>query len=185
MASNECDNNQNLVEPDMDTTPATQAEDKPVKPTIPEEEFGSGICDSAYQPQAWKDMRKLFQQEKLSDIMLMAEGQSIPCHKFLLAAASGYFYNRLVVEPESIEHNLLEVKDISFLTLRVIVSYIYTGHINITVENARDVFPVLNVLGLKSACGTQVHVSSFWWMQLTLQTVLACTEWPLNRMLNC
>ncbi len=151
MASNACDK-QNLVETDMDTTPATQTEDKPVKPTIPEEEFGSGICDSAYQPQAWKDMRKLFQQETLSDIMLMAEGQSIPCHKFLLAAASGYFYNRLVVEPESFEHNLLEVKDMNFLTLKVIVSYIYTGCINITVENATDVFPVLKMLGLKSAC---------------------------------
>ncbi len=152
MASDMCDSNQNLVEVDMDTTPCTLHEAMSTKPTIPEEEFGSGICDSAYQPQAWKDMRKLFQQETLSDIMLMAEGQSIPCHKFLLAAASGYFYNRLVVEPEVIEHNLLEVEDVSFLALKIIVSYIYTGCINITVENARDVFPVLKMLGVKSAC---------------------------------
>ncbi len=152
MASNACDDNQNLVETGMDATPGTQPEDKPVKPTIPEEEFGSGICDSTYQPQAWKDMRKLFQQETLSDIMLMAEGQSIPCHKFLLAAASEYFYNRLVVEPERVEHNLLEMEDIRFLTLKIIVSYMYTGYISITVDNSTDVFPVLKKLGLKSAC---------------------------------
>ncbi len=152
MASNVFDSNHDIVEVDKAATPTTQPDDMPTKPTIPEEEFGSGLCDSTYQPQAWKDMRKLFQQETLSDIMLMAEGQSIACHKFLLAAASEYFYNRLVVEPESVEHNLLELKDISFPALKVIISYIYTGHINITVENARDVFPALKVLKLKSAC---------------------------------
>ncbi len=152
MASNVCDSNQNSVEIDMDATQVTQPEDKPVKPTIPEEEFGSGICDFSYQPQVVKDMGKLFQQETFSDVMLMAEGRSIPCHKFVLAAASEYFYNRLVMEPEGVKHNLLELEDISFPLLKVIISYIYTGCINITVENASDVFPVLQRLKLKSAC---------------------------------
>ncbi len=119
MALNICNGNQNSVEVDMDTTQPTQPEDNPVKPTIPEEEFSSGICILAYQPQVWKDIGTLFQQETFSDVMLMAEGQSIPCHKFLLAAASEYFYNRLVVEPEGVKHNLLELEDISFPALKV------------------------------------------------------------------
>ncbi len=121
------------------------------KPIIPEAEFGLGICDSAYRPRTWGEIGKLFQQETLSDVMLMAEGQSIPCHKFLLASASEYFYNRFVVEIETDNHNLLEIEGISFNALKVIVSYQYTGHINITEKNVKDVMPACKMLKLTSA----------------------------------
>ncbi len=126
----------------------------PRQPTIPEDEFGSGTLDSAYQPQVWRDVGKLFQQETLSDVMLMAEGQSIPCHKFLLATASEYLYDKLVHASDTVNHNLLELKDINFQTLKVIVSYLYTGHINITVQNAPDVISACKDLKLRSAYET-------------------------------
>ncbi len=124
-----------------------------VKATIPEDEFGSGTVDSTYQQQTWNGMGKLFQQETLSDVMLMTEGQSIPCHKFLLAAASEYFYDKLVAVSDAVGcHNLVEIEGISFHTLKIIVSYLYTGHIKITVENAEDMIPACKMLNLHSAC---------------------------------
>ncbi len=120
------------------------------KPTLPESEFGLGLCDNTYQQRTWSGMGELFQSEKLSDVMLMAEGQSIACHKFLLAAASEYFYN-FVVETERDNPNLLEIPGISFNALKVIVNYLYTGNVNITAENAKDVIPVFKMLKLKSA----------------------------------
>ncbi len=131
--------------------------DEDTMSTILETEFGLGISDSAYRPKTWIGMGKLFQQETLSDVMLMVEGQSIPCHKFLLAAASEYFYNRIVVDTETIKtdnHNLLDIEGISFNALKVIVSYLYTGNINITEENAKDVIPACKMLKLTSACDT-------------------------------
>ncbi len=122
--------------------------------TIAESEFGSGTSDSSYQARVWKDMGKLFQQETLSDVMLMAEGQSIPCHKFLLVASSEYFYNRLAAASDAVDHNLLEIEGISFQTLKVIVGYLYTGNINITVDNAGDVISVCKTLKLNSAYDT-------------------------------
>ncbi len=122
--------------------------------TIAEKEFGSGTSDCNYQARVWKDMGKLFQRDTLSDVMLMAEGQSIPCHKFLLAAASEYFYNKLVAASDAVDHNLLEIEGISFQTLKVIVSYLYTGNINITVENAGDVISLCKTLKLSSAHDT-------------------------------
>ncbi len=132
-------------------TPLTLPHGTATRPTLPEAEFGLGLSDSAYRPQTWSRMGKLFQQETLSDVMLMAEGQSIPCHKFLLASASEYFYNRLVVDNNTVNHNLLEIEGISFSALKVIVSYLYTGNINITTENANDVIPVCKMFQLKSA----------------------------------
>ncbi len=141
-----------------DETESSETEillEAPVKLTIPEDEFGSGTMDSTYQPQTWGKMGKLFQQETLSDVMLMAEGQSIPCHKFLLAAASEYFYDKLVAASDAVGgHNLVEIEGISFHTLKIIISYLYTGHIKITVENAKDMIPACKMLKLHSACET-------------------------------
>ena len=122
--------------------------------TFPEKEFGSGTLDCNYQPRVWKDMGKLFQQEILSDVMLMAEGKSIPCHKFLLVAASEYFYSKLLAASDAVDHNLLEIENISFQTLKLVVNYMYTGHINITVENSGDVLPACTILKLSSAYDT-------------------------------
>ncbi len=132
----------------------------PAKLTIPDPELGGWdlrLPTLAYPPQVLRDiMGKLFQQETLGDVTLMTEGQSIPCHKFLLVAASEYFYNKPAVASNPVDHNLLEIEGISFQTLKVIVSYIYryTGNINITVDNAGDVIPACQLLKLHSACAT-------------------------------
>ena len=154
------------LDEDHNETTAPTIFDRPaINPTLPEAEFGLGISDSVYRPQTWSGMGKLFQHEILCDVMLMAEGQSIPCHKFLLAAASEYFYVRLVLDTESLNSNLLEVEGISFSALKVIVSYLYTGNINITTENAKDVIPACKMLRLTSAYDTCENI--------TLETVTA------------
>ena len=150
MEPGKCENALSEME-SMDTETSVDA---PVAFTIPKDEFGCGTLDSAYSPQMWRDMGKLFQQETLSDVMLMAEGQSIPCHKFHLAVASEYFYDRLAVASDAVNHNLMEIEGISFHTLKIIVSYLYTGNINITVENAGDVIPACKILKLNSAFAT-------------------------------
>ncbi len=137
-----------------ETTQPTFPQDLSITSSMPQTDFGSGICDSAYRPQTWSGMGKLLQQEILSDVMLVAEGQSIPCHKFLLASASEYFYNRLVMETENVNHNLIEIEGINFNVLKIIVSYLYTGHINITKENVVDVIPACKMLKLTTACDT-------------------------------
>ncbi len=139
---------------DVETTPPSLRQVPIIKPTLPVAEFGCGISDSTYRPHAWSGMAKLFQQETLSDVMLMAEGQSIPCHKFLLAAASDYFYNKLVVDAEAVNGGLLEIEGISFTTLKAIARYLYTGDINITAENTWDLIPACKMMNLTSACDT-------------------------------
>ncbi len=93
-----------------------------------------------YNTRVLDDMRNLFQQEILTDVMVAVNGQSIACHKVLLAAASRFFYLKFVTSPESLDHNLLEVEDVDFETLRSIVVFIYKGGIELTVENVKKVF---------------------------------------------
>ncbi len=95
----------------------------------------------AYKARVWEDLRTLFQQDHLTDIMLAADGQSIPCHRVLLAAASEFFRDKLVTNPESVQHNLLDIERIDFDTLVSVVSFIYNGDIDLTVEKALKVCP--------------------------------------------
>ena len=69
---------ENRIDDSMDGTDEDPTPALSTKPTLPEAEFGLGLCDDRYQQQTWSGMGKLFQSEKLSDVMLMAQGQSIP-----------------------------------------------------------------------------------------------------------
>ncbi len=94
-----------------------------------------------YRSRVWEDLRKLLQQDHLADVMLATEGRSIPCHKVLLAAASKFFYDKFITNPESLEHNILDIDDIDFDTLTSVVAYIYSGNIELTVEKTEKLLP--------------------------------------------
>ncbi len=102
----------------------------------------------AYRSRVWEDLRNLFQQDHLIDVMLAAEGQSIPCHKVLLAAASKFFHGKFITHPEALEHNILDIDGIGFDTLRSVVAYIYSGNIELTVENTEKLIPASDSLML-------------------------------------
>ncbi len=135
-----------------DPTSSPQNAASASKTTIPEKMFGSGVDDWAYQSNFFKGIGQIFQNEQFSDIMLMAEGQSIPCHRMVLAAASEYFHRMITasMEGEGENHNLLEIEGIKFHTLQLIVSYLYTGFISLTVDNANDVIAASKLLKLES-----------------------------------
>ncbi len=110
--------------------------------TSPEEPWSTVAAD-VYKARVWEDLRKLFQQGKLTDVMLpgTGSGQSIPCHRVLLAAASTFFYEKFVVHPESFEHNLLNIEGIDFDTLTDIMSFVYDGQVQLTVEKTEKLLP--------------------------------------------
>ena len=108
--------------------------------TSPQEVWSPGSAEM-YKTRVWEDLRDLFQQDELTDVMLAAEGQSIPCHRVLLAAASKFFHGKFVLKPESLDHNLLDIEDIGFETLTSVVSYIYSGQVTLTVEKTEKLIP--------------------------------------------
>ncbi len=108
-----------------------------------------------YKPRVFEDMKRLFENEELTDIMVAAGGQSIDCHKVLLASASEFFRRKFVTDPESMRHNLLEIENVDFPSLKAAVSFIYSGEIALTVDVAKTLVPasiVLMVPELTGAC---------------------------------
>ncbi len=125
----------------VDTMLPAAREDKATKRKTSPEQPWSSAAGVTYRERVWKDLRCFFQQDELTDVMLVADGQSIPCHKVLLAASSRFFYDKFVVNQESLEHNLLDIEHVDFDTLRTVVSFVYDGHIELTVENAEKLVP--------------------------------------------
>ena len=93
---------------------------------------GQFPCGQPYTHRVLGNMKTFFQDEQLSDVMLAAEGQSIPCHKLLLSAASEFFREKFVTNPDPQNHSLLDVDDMEFGTLAAVVSYIYSDSIDFT-----------------------------------------------------
>ncbi len=82
--------------------------DTPAPPAEP----WTATAGERYKARVWEDLRNLFQEDELTDVMLASEGQSIPYHRVLLAAASKFFHGKFVVHPESLEHNILDIEGI-------------------------------------------------------------------------
>ena len=128
----------------------SEAEHRSTAPVTP------STLGEAYRSRVWEDLRELFQQDHLTDVMLAAEGRSIPCHKVLLAAASKFFYDKFITNPESLEHNILDIDGIDFDTLTTVVAYIYSGNIELTVEKTEKLIPAsvsLMLPELTKECG--------------------------------
>ncbi len=94
-----------------------------------------------YRSRVWEAMRKFCKEDLLTDVMLAAEGRSIPCHKVLLSAASKFFSDKIITKPESLEHNILDIDGIDFDTLTSVVAYIYSGKIQLTVKKIEKMLP--------------------------------------------
>ncbi len=105
------------------------------------EEPWSTTAGNVYKKRVWEDLRNLFQIDKLTDVMLAAEGQSIPCHRVLLAAASKFFYDKLVIHAESLDNNRLEIEGIEFDTLAAVVYFVYNGRVELTVQKTEKLIP--------------------------------------------
>ncbi len=101
----------------------------------------SSTKGETYRSRVWGDLRNLYRQDQLTDVMLAAEGQSIPCHKVSLTAASKFFHDKFITHPESLEHSILDIESIDFSTLTSVVSFIYGGDIELTIEKTEKLIP--------------------------------------------
>lgn len=86
--------------------------------------------------------------EHLYDARITTEdGREFPVHRVLLALRSEYFHNLFCNSPK--EQTDLLVPEIQGPTLEVILNYIYTGKLNFTKNNIRDILVAADFLGIE------------------------------------
>ncbi len=125
----------------QNTTLSADGGDTPTDNKTASETPWCAAAGNMYKLRVWKDLTNLSEQDHMTDVMLAADGQSIPCHRVLLAAASKFFFDKFEVHPESVEHNLLVIKGIDYDTLKDIVHFVYNGRVDLTLKKIEKMIP--------------------------------------------
>ena len=89
----------------------------------------------------------LFNNEKLVDVTLAAEGRQLQAHKMLLSACSDYFQSLFSVNP--CQHPIVILKDVSFEDLHTVVQFMYNGIVNVSSDKLQAVLKTADTLQIK------------------------------------
>lgn len=96
------------------------------------------LQNTDYTVNVLSKLNQLRLENSLTDIILIASGEEIACHKNVLAISSSYFKAMFSGELRESREDKIVLKEISPWTLRRIIDYAYSGTLEITVDNAQD-----------------------------------------------
>lgn len=100
-------------------------------------------------------MNNLRKSGMLCDVMLKVEGQDFPVHRIVLAACSDYFCAMFTNEMCEAKKSIVELLDIPASVIEVLLDFVYTETVNVSVENVQELLPaacLLQLNGVKQAC---------------------------------
>ena len=83
-------------------------------------------------------LNKLRAESSLTDVILCVGGDEFPCHRNVLSVCSPYFEAMFSGDLRESKEARISFNEILPQTLKEVIDYSYTGHIEITVDNAQD-----------------------------------------------
>uniref|UniRef100_A0A452IAR0 BTB domain-containing protein n=1 Tax=Gopherus agassizii TaxID=38772 RepID=A0A452IAR0_9SAUR len=104
-------------------------------------------------------LKQLYQEQRLCDATIVAEGKRFPCHRMLLAAVNPYFRAMFVSSFKESQDGEVLLQDVAPSTVQTILQYLYTEKISVTSETAQAVFvaasrlqilPLLEIFSLEN-----------------------------------
>lgn len=84
-------------------------------------------------------LQELRYNSTLCDYSLIADGEEIKVHKAAMAACSDYFRVMLTANMRESREQHVELKGVTALGLKVVVDFVYTGMLALTIENVEEV----------------------------------------------
>ncbi|GFR64638.1 kelch-like 40 [Elysia marginata] len=92
---------------------------------------------------------------QFSDLTVLVEGSEFHCHRFVLAAISGFFRSLLSSGMREATERKVQLHDFSSTVFTDVMRWIYDGDLTITFDNALDLLPAadqLDIAPLKLEC---------------------------------
>lgn len=112
---------------------------------------------SLHTNSAFKVMNDLRWNKELCDIVLCIENQKFLAHKVVLAGCSPYLLAMFTNGMLETAKDHVEIQGIDPVAMEIILAFMYTGTIEITVENVQIVLggaSMLNMTSLRNVCCT-------------------------------
>ncbi|CAL9705417.1 unnamed protein product [Knipowitschia caucasica] len=125
-------------------------------------------------------LNKLRHKQIFTDVWLCAEQTEIPCHKNVLVSSSPYFRAMFCNNFMERQQSRIVLKSISADILSAIIDYVYTGRVNIHMNN---VLPLMQAAAMYQYERLFEGCSSFLQVQLSPDNCLSMIR--LSEILNC
>lgn len=98
----------------------------------------TNIGEASYHGNLYKKMDEFRRQGILCDTILQVDGQEFPAHKNILAASSAYFLGLFTSDMKERHQNEVKLEGFKSLVMDDLLNYIYTGEVEITDENVKE-----------------------------------------------
>uniref|UniRef100_A0A8R1HVH5 BTB domain-containing protein n=1 Tax=Caenorhabditis japonica TaxID=281687 RepID=A0A8R1HVH5_CAEJA len=117
-----------------------------------------------------RQMRALRDEEQLCDLELIVEGSIIRAHRYILAAASPYFRVMFTNGMTEMQKLTIEMQDLPRDSMEILIDYIYTDKIEITMDNVHQLIFTASILQMDHIVGA---CQDFLTTMITSQNCLA------------
>ena len=124
----------------------------------------SVFIDHARPSHLLHSVSQLYAEGLFSDVTLCAGNDEIKCHRNILAASSSFFMGMFQTELDESRQSKIPIKEMEASTLRLVLSYIYTGKVELSVDNVQNVLSAANLfqmIYLRDGCANFMmhHIS--------------------------
>uniref|UniRef100_A0A8C5M7C8 BTB domain-containing protein n=2 Tax=Leptobrachium TaxID=161697 RepID=A0A8C5M7C8_9ANUR len=107
--------------------------------------------NTEYAVSLLEQLKLFYEQQLLTDIVLIVEGTEFPCHKMVLATCSSYFRAMFMSGLSESKQTHVQLRNVDSSSLQIIITYAYTGNLAINESTVEQLY--------ETACFLQVdHV---------------------------
>jgi len=119
------------------------------------------FVDHTRASQLLHSISHLYLDALFTDVTLCAGMDEMRCHRNILAASSTFFLGMFQSALDESRQSKIPIKEMEASTLRLVLDYVYTGKVSLTVDNVQSVLSAANMfemLTLRDGCASfMVH----------------------------
>ena len=125
---------------------------------------GEMFVDQSRAGHLLQAISQLYIDSLFTDVTLCVGTDEIKCHRNVLAASSAFFLGMFQSELSESRQSKIPIKEMEASTLRLVLDYVYTGKVSLTVDNVQSVLSAANLfqmIALRDGCAKFMvhHVS--------------------------
>uniref|UniRef100_UPI00398F345E kelch-like protein 12 n=1 Tax=Pristiophorus japonicus TaxID=55135 RepID=UPI00398F345E len=113
------------------------------------------IMTNSHAKSILNTMNSLRKSNTLCDVTLRVDSKDFPAHRIVLAACSDYFCAMFTSELSEKGKPDVDIQGLTASTMEILLDFVYTETVHVTVENVQELLPaacLLQLKGVKQAC---------------------------------
>ena len=108
-----------------------------------------------YVDRLTQGLRTALEHNLFVDVVIKVDDVEFPCHKIILSSMSPYFEGMFSSGMKESSQSVIQLHDLSCEWFEQVLTYMYSGHIDLTRDNVKDILQIgsfLQVLCLQELC---------------------------------